>query len=68
MINISCLFGLHRPSLQSITRRQSSLAGICEGCARPLEKGAGGRWTAAEPVYSGRSSNPAPPSCATLQD
>jgi hypothetical protein len=49
---IACLFGRHSPSLQSISRRRSGFAALCEGCARPLEKQAGGRWSAAEAMYA----------------
>jgi len=49
-MSIACLFGHHRPSLQSITRRQGGYAAICESCARPLERSAEGRWRASEPL------------------
>jgi len=49
--SLSCLFGFHRPSLSSIARRSSGLAGLCESCGRSLVKGGGeDKWTVAEPL------------------
>lgn len=50
-MNIGCLFGQHRPSLSSIARRQNVYVGLCERCARPLEKRPNGRWAASKPIY-----------------
>lgn len=50
-MNLSCLFGVHRPSLASILRRQDGYAALCEGCGRPLERRENERWTASEPLY-----------------
>ncbi|HEY0325691.1 MAG TPA: hypothetical protein VGC46_06900 [Allosphingosinicella sp.] len=50
LMSIACLFGHHRPSLQSITRRQGGYAAICESCARPLERSAETRWQASDPL------------------
>jgi hypothetical protein len=49
-MSIACLFGHHRPSLQSITRRQGGYGAYCESCARPLERSEEGRWRASEPL------------------
>jgi hypothetical protein len=49
-MSLTCLIGIHRPSLSSITKRQDSLAGLCEGCGRPLEKATGGKWALTEPL------------------
>ncbi len=54
LMSLRCVIGLHQPSLSSITRRQGGYAGICEHCARPLERGQQGRWVASEPVYQSR--------------
>lgn len=49
-MSLICLFGVHRPSLVSIARRQQDLVGICENCARPLVKSGDGKWVAAPPL------------------
>lgn len=49
-MSLACLFGLHRPSLGSIVRRPYGLAGLCDGCSRPLVKPEGGKWTLSEPL------------------
>jgi hypothetical protein len=49
---LACLVGRHRPSLQSITRRQGGLTALCENCARPLQKESGGRWTVPAALYA----------------
>jgi hypothetical protein len=49
---IACLLGRHRPSLNSVTQRQSSLTALCEDCARPLVKEAGGRWAIPDALYA----------------
>ena len=54
-MSIRCLFGLHQPSLSSITRRQGGYASLCESCARPLERRQNGRWVASEPLYEGKT-------------
>ncbi|HEY0044981.1 MAG TPA: hypothetical protein VGB62_10585 [Allosphingosinicella sp.] len=50
-MSLSCLFGIHRPSLSSITRRPAGYAALCENCARPLERQENGKWVASEPLY-----------------
>jgi hypothetical protein len=49
-MSLRCLFGHHRPSLSSITRRKHGFSALCEDCARPLERPADGRWKASEPL------------------
>jgi hypothetical protein len=50
-MSLSCLFGVHRPSLGSISRRDGGYAALCESCARPLERQENGKWIASEPLY-----------------
>ncbi|MGE5722564.1 MAG: hypothetical protein ACM3YM_08890 [Sphingomonadales bacterium] len=50
-MSLSCLFGIHRPSVASMTRRHGRYAAICESCARPLERQENGRWVASEALY-----------------
>ncbi len=50
-MSLLCLFGLHRPSLSSIARRDGRLIGLCERCARPLERDVRSGWQASAPVY-----------------
>ena len=50
-MSITCLFGMHRPSLASIIRRNRGYGGLCESCARPLERSENGRWVASSPLY-----------------
>ena len=50
-MSLRCLFGVHRPSLNSIVRREAGYASLCESCARPLEREQNGRWVASEPLY-----------------
>ncbi len=54
-MSLRCLFGYHRPSLSSITRRQSGYSAICESCARPLERTSNSRWVASDPLYDIKS-------------
>ena len=49
-MSLSCLFGMHRPSLSSIAKRPFGLIGLCESCGRPLHKEQGAKWIAAEPL------------------
>ncbi len=49
-MSLRCLFGLHRISLTSIVGRRGHYVGLCEHCARPLERQANGEWVAAEPL------------------
>jgi hypothetical protein len=49
-MSILCLFGRHQPSLSSIRRRGSGYAGLCDSCARPLEREEHGKWVASEPL------------------
>ncbi|HEX8400108.1 MAG TPA: hypothetical protein VF628_00225 [Allosphingosinicella sp.] len=53
-MSLRCLFGYHRPSLSSITRRPTGYSAICESCARPLERGGDTRWVACEPLYEAK--------------
>jgi hypothetical protein len=48
---LSCLFGIHRPTVASIVRRHNGYAALCEACARPLEREHNGKWVASEPLY-----------------
>ncbi|HJQ17216.1 MAG TPA: hypothetical protein VJ859_09460 [Allosphingosinicella sp.] len=50
-MRLSCLFGIHRPSIASIVRRPAGYAGLCETCARPLEREESGRWVACDALY-----------------
>jgi hypothetical protein len=54
-MSVRCLFGFHRPSLGSITRRQAGYGAICESCARPLERHGSSRWVASDPLYEVKS-------------
>jgi hypothetical protein len=54
-MSLRCLFGYHRPSLSSITRRQGGYSAICESCARPLERTSSSRWVASDPLYDIKS-------------
>jgi hypothetical protein len=49
-MSLSCLFGVHRPSLGSIARRRHALIGLCENCGRPLVKSDGRKWDVAPPL------------------
>lgn len=49
-MSLRCLFGLHRPSTASMSRRQGGYVALCEACARPLERSADGRWIASDPL------------------
>lgn len=50
-MRLSCLFGVHRPSIASIVRRPGGYASLCETCARPLEREESGRWIASDALY-----------------
>ena len=41
---LRCLFGFHRPALNTIVRRADGFAALCDGCGRVLAKGADGKW------------------------
>lgn len=45
-----CVFGLHRPSLVSVARKDRRLEALCEGCGSPLERAENGRWAASIPL------------------
>lgn len=49
-MSLACLFGVHRPSLSSIAKRPFGLAGLCDGCERPMTKVGDGKWTLADPL------------------
>ncbi len=49
-MSLRCLIGVHRPLLNSIVRRESGFAAICEGCPTPLERGDHGQWAASQPL------------------
>jgi hypothetical protein len=49
-MSFRCLFGFHRVSTSSIVARPGGYAGLCEVCARPLERQARGEWFASEPL------------------
>ena len=51
---LSCLFGVHRPMLSSIIRRQDGFVALCDGCGLPLERPNKGRWTIPVPLASQR--------------
>jgi len=51
LMRLGCLFGLHRPSMSSIMRKGGRYAGLCESCARPLEREDNGRWIASDALY-----------------
>ncbi len=53
-MSLRCLFGIHRPLLASIVKRQHGYSALCEACAAPLERLPEGRWTPAGPVYQTR--------------
>jgi hypothetical protein len=50
-MSLRCFFGVHRPSLGSIARKNGLHIALCEACARPLERKGDERWAAAEPLY-----------------
>ncbi|HEX8667590.1 MAG TPA: hypothetical protein VF727_04365 [Allosphingosinicella sp.] len=49
-MSLKCFFGLHHPSVSSVARRGERYTGLCDSCARPLEREAVGRWVASEPL------------------
>lgn len=49
-MSLRCLFGRHRPSTASMTRRHGGFIALCEDCARPLERTPDGRWGASDPL------------------
>jgi len=49
-MSLRCIFGLHRPSLTSVTRKGADLHALCEGCDIPLQKSEDGRWAPAQPL------------------
>jgi hypothetical protein len=53
-MKLACLLGMHRPSISSIAKKRGGLTGLCEGCARPLERQDSGRWIASEALYERR--------------
>jgi hypothetical protein len=52
-MSLLCLFGVHRPSLSSVARGPIGLRGLCDVCARPLERTPDGKWHAAAPLDAG---------------
>jgi hypothetical protein len=54
-MSIRCLFGIHRVTMSSIARKNGVHIGLCENCARPLEREDGGKWNAAESLYDRKS-------------
>lgn len=50
MPSLSCIFGKHRVSLNSIVRRSWGYTALCERCGQPLERTADGHWREAEPL------------------
>ncbi|QAY78058.1 hypothetical protein ETR14_17165 [Sphingosinicella sp. BN140058] len=58
-MQLLCLFGFHRPSACSLTRRGDRLISLCEGCARPLERKNGGPWKASDALYAQSSARSA---------
>jgi hypothetical protein len=50
-MKLMCVFGRHQPSTASVARREGSLVGLCDDCARPLERQGNGRWAALPPIY-----------------
>lgn len=53
-MSLRCFLGVHRPSTTSIVRRPNGYGGLCETCARPLEREINGRWVASEALYESR--------------
>ena len=53
-MSVGCLFGVHRPMLTSIIRRQDSFTALCDGCGLPLARPEKGRWTIPGPLPSQR--------------
>ena len=53
-MSIRCLFGLHRPMLNSIIQRADGLAALCDDCAIPMRRIEGSRWVASEPLVARR--------------
>jgi hypothetical protein len=53
-LSFGCLFGLHRPMLTSIIRRQDRFTGLCDTCGLPIERPNDGRWTSPMPLASQR--------------
>ena len=49
-MSLFCFFGVHRPSLTSIVRRPTGLAGLCQRCSRPMTKSDEGPWRLADPL------------------
>lgn len=52
-MSILCLFGVHRPSLSSVARGPIGFRGLCDACARPLERTPDGKWQASAPLDLG---------------
>jgi hypothetical protein len=49
-MSLRCFFGVHRPLLTSIKRRELGFSALCDDCALPLERSDDGRWTPAAPL------------------
>jgi hypothetical protein len=49
-MSLRCFFGVHRPLLTSIVRRERGFSALCDDCALPLERSSEGRWKAAAPL------------------
>lgn len=52
-MSLLCLFGVHRPSLSSVARSPIGFRGLCDSCARPLERTPEGKWQASAPLDIG---------------
>ena len=49
-MSLRCLFGMHRPMLASIAKRQHGYTALCESCSAPLAREPEGRWAPAIPL------------------
>jgi hypothetical protein len=51
-MSLRCHLGLHRPMLNSISRREHGFGALCESCSTPIERSENGRWVATQPLTS----------------
>lgn len=53
-MSFRCLFGLHRPMLNSIVKKAAGYTALCDHCGVPIRRSEDGRWTMPEPLASKR--------------
>jgi hypothetical protein len=54
-MHLSCLFGRHRPMLNSIITKEHGFAALCDDCGAPIERRDDGRWIHCPALISDRN-------------